>query len=474
MKQRTLFLIMGLCVYLLGCGDEEAPGPTIVRDTTPPALVDTNVLGGPIPVNTPIVLVFTERVNLTSAQRGISVRSSIDAMPVKGVITLENKGREVKFTPAERMTSGGYVLTAIGIKDTEGNVLLASISVFFGAVEVDTTQPVADVIPPRVVSHTPAEGQPLKPTSSVVVRFDEDIDAASAQVGITIPGVAGAVKVAGAMAILKPQKPMPAGRYLLLIVGVKDLAGNALVQALIIPFEVIAPPVEVITPPTIERRSTGNGKVIYLDVANFIPGESQFGVEVDGNEWIEVADKDAFGSRAFGGPGDNDRDNANPPGAPFLVIRFPERVRAGESTANGKTWIPWARMRVSTDLNSFFWQVSTNKKNWKPKENTNVNRWNDDDRNAGNAKGDGKWYWQDNLTGNAGAINADLAVGYNYLRIGVRESDPVNYPLIDVVCFRNDGKMPSDIEAAEAIAALRSVEPAGKLAATWGDLKQEF
>ena len=106
---------MGLCVYLLGCGDEEAPGPTIVRDTTPPALVDTNVLGGPIPVNTPIVLVFTERVNLTSAQRGISVRSSIDAMPVKGVITLENKGREVKFTPAERMTSGGYVLTAIGI-----------------------------------------------------------------------------------------------------------------------------------------------------------------------------------------------------------------------------------------------------------------------------------------------------------------------------------------------------------------------
>ncbi|MFP6901334.1 MAG: Ig-like domain-containing protein [Opitutales bacterium] len=397
-----------------------------MRDTTPPALVDTNVLGGPIPVNTLIVLVFTERVNLTSAQRGISVRSSIDAMPVKGVITLENKGREVKFTPIERMTSGAYVLTAIGIKDTAGNVLLASISIFFGAVEVDTTQPVADVIPPRVVSHTPAEGQSLKPTSSVVVRFDEEIDAASAQAGITIPGVAGAVEVTGAVAILKPQKLMPAGRYVLLIAGVKDLAGNALGEALIIPFEVIASPVEEITPPAIGRPSKGNGKVIYLDVAHFIPGDSQFGFEVDGNKWIEVADKDAFGSTAFAGPGDNDRDNANPPGAPFLVIRFPERVRAGESTANGKTWIPWACMRVQTDANSFFWQVSTDKKNWKPKNNTNANRWNDDDRNAGGAKGDGEWYWQDNLTGNDGAIDADLAVGDNYLRIGVRESHPVN------------------------------------------------
>ncbi len=39
------------------------------------------------------------------------------------------------------------------------------------------------------------------------------------------------------------------------------------------------------------------------------------------------------------------------------------------------------------------------------------------------------------------------------------------------VCFRNDGKIPSDIEVAEAIATLRPVEPAGKLAATWGVLK---
>jgi hypothetical protein len=189
---------------------------------------------------------------------------------------------------------------------------------------------------------------------------------------------------------------------------------------------------------------------------------------VDGNKWIKISDPDAIGGVAFGDPGDNDRDNAKPPGAPFLVIKFPVDVRAGESTADGKEWVPWARMRVKTDKNSFFWQVSTDKKNWKPKDNTNVNRWNNDDRNAGNPLGDGKWYWQDNVTGNSGGIPADIAVGVNYLRVGVRESGPEDYPEIDVVCFRNDGGEPS---YEEAKASGTPVEPAGKLATSWGQIK---
>ena len=124
-------------------------------------------------------------------------------------------------------------------------------------------------------------------------------------------------------------------------------------------------------------------------------------------------------------------------------------------------------MRVPTDRNSFFWQVSTDKVTWKPKDNTNVNRWNDDAQNNTN-----KWYWQDNLTGNDGAINADIAVGVNYLRVGVRESDVVpNHPLIDVACFRNDGKKPTD---AEALSSGTPVEPAGKLATSWGKMKANY
>ena len=123
-------------------------------------------------------------------------------------------------------------------------------------------------------------------------------------------------------------------------------------------------------------------------------------------------------------------------------------------------------MRLPADQNSFFWQVSTDKNTWKPDANTNVNRWNDDARNGSDV-----WYWQDNLTGNAGAIDADIAVGVNYFRLGVRESDPVTHPLIDLVSFRNDGNAPTD---EEALASGTAVEPAGKLATSWGQIKEGY
>ena len=211
-------------------------------------------------------------------------------------------------------------------------------------------------------------------------------------------------------------------------------------------------------------------QVIYIDVAHFIPGDSQFGVEVKGNTWISVADPDAIGGKAFGGPGDDDytADGGDPflVAEPYLVIKFPVDVRAGESTADGKEWVPWARMRLPSTQNSFYWQVSTDKVNWKPEIITNANRWNDDAQNETNV-----WYWQDHVTGNDGGILADMAVGVNYLRVGVRESNPDTHPLIDVACFRNDGGEPT---YEDALASGTPVEPAGKVATSWGQIKNTY
>jgi hypothetical protein len=253
----------------------------VVADTTPPTIVGANVQGGQIPVNTPIVLVFTERVDLISAQRGVSVRSSIDAESVKGIVTLQKGGLEVKFTPTERMTSGAYVLTAIGIEDAAGNILMMPVTIFFGAVEVDTTQLPADVTPPRVVSSIPATGQSVKATDSLTVRFDEEIDAASAQAGILVSGVEGTVDVTGAVAIFKPRKSMEVGVHTLAIIGVRDLAGNVLQSSRIIPFEVIAPPPGTIVPPTGGLPPKGNG--IPSRVSNYGGGHQI---------WFEAEDYD--------------------------------------------------------------------------------------------------------------------------------------------------------------------------------------
>jgi hypothetical protein len=128
-------------------------------------------------------------------------------------------------------------------------------------------------------------------------------------------------------------------------------------------------------------------------------------------------------------------------------------------------------MRVPTDRNSFYWQLSADAKKWLPDPITNANRVNDDGMNGSN-----KWYWQDQLTGNDGAVDPILVVGTNWLRVAVRESDALpNAPLFDIVILRNYGKLgaagaPSDAEA-KALAAATPVEPRSKAATAWGAIK---
>jgi len=212
-------------------------------------------------------------------------------------------------------------------------------------------------------------------------------------------------------------------------------------------------------------------QVIYASLSSYIPADSQFGVEIKGNRWVEVADPSALGGKAFGGPGDSDytADGGEPflVAEPYLVVKLPINVEPGESTADGKVWIPWARMRVPADQNSFYWQVSTGRPfQWKPEIITNEIRWNDDAVN-----GTDVWYWQDHITGNEGGIPADVGVGENYVRIGVRESDPVTFPTIELICFRNDGGTPNDDEALGSGAAVRPVD---KLSTSWGHIKNTY
>ena len=97
---------------------------------------------------------------------------------------------------------------------------------------------------------------------------------------------------------------------------------------------------------------------------------------------------------------------------------------------------------------------------------SNAIRWNDDAINNSD-----KWYWQDNTTGNDGGGFPDIAAGKNYLRVGVRESDPKLFPHLDVICFRNDGVTPT---FNEALTSGTAVEPANKLAVTWGRIRSTY
>ncbi len=369
LKQATIFSFIGIWLCQSGCGEEESPAPILDKTTTPPTLIATNVQGGPIPVNTPIILVFSKRVHLTSAQRGISVRSVIDAEVVNGVITLEQQNRAVKFTPTEQMTSGAYVLTVLGIEDLEDNEIATPFSIFFNAVEVDTTQQPADVIPPRVVNTIPTEGGSVKATGSLVVRFDEEVDPISAQAGIVVSGIEGVVEVGGAVAIFKPQKPMAVGKHTLAVLGIRDLAGNVMGSSVLLSFEVIALPPDEITPPVTRPPITTGGRVMFWEAENFTanngngielfnPPHQDTGVNNAQYEIVEAS------GNAFVGSANGAGDNTNS----WFKYVFNSSV-AGD-------WYFWGRViGPPNSNNSFFWSVDISDADAKSEDNGKVNLW---------------------------------------------------------------------------------------------------
>ena len=192
-----------------------------------------------------------------------------------------------------------------------------------------------------------------------------------------------------------------------------------------------------------------------------------------GNTWTVVDDADSYTGTAFTAPGD--ADTAGGPDRPWLVYELPRLVKAGEGTANGKTWQIWVPMRVITGQNSFYFGTSQDGSSWWPDVIDNGVRVNNDDQNNTNV-----WYWQDQLTGNDGGLSPLIEVGQNWVRIGPRETaaTTAGSPRFDVVCLRNFGNLglgagPSDADIRPWLRGL-PVEPQSKLATTWADVRQSL
>jgi hypothetical protein len=228
-------------------------------------------------------------------------------------------------------------------------------------------------------------------------------------------------------------------------------------------------------------------QVIYVGVWDLDPALSQFGVEIKGNTWTQTIEDGALSGTAFGGPGDNNHGSDG--GEPYLVIKLPVDVKAGESTSDGKTWAAWARLYepeaiVTLDqYNSFFLRASTDAKNWTPSTRGDTSlRWNDPGAmfpasinnvdvlltSVGERL---PWFWEKHTANAQSTIDPTLEVGVNYIEIGIRESDPTNYPRIEIVCLRNDNQQPTDEEVP---LYLTPVQPGEKLSATWGKVKSAY
>ncbi|MDA1191726.1 MAG: hypothetical protein O3A46_08595 [Candidatus Poribacteria bacterium] len=237
-------------------------------------------------------------------------------------------------------------------------------------------------------------------------------------------------------------------------------------------------------------------QVIYVKVSDFNPAKSVFDKDVKGNTWVETDEEGSLFGVAYGGPGDNNRDG----GDPHLAIQLPVEVKSGEATSNGKVWHAWGRflmpeaLATGNNSNSLHLRMSPDGQTWTPAAlGSNELLWNDPggavnatlfpamvsgiDSMFTNVGEDLLWMWVRHKATENGPRAPDsttdptLAVGENWAELGVRESDPVKYPRIEILCFRNDGGLPSDDEAVEWFASVLAVSPTEKTATIWATFK---
>lgn len=176
-------------------------------DATPPAVISTAPADGANGVsrNTDITVTFSEPMAAASINgTTFSLATTSGGTPVAGTVTLN--GAVASFTPTTPLVAGTSYTATIsnGVRDLAGNFLPGAFSFSF------TTGVSQDVIPPTVLSSTPAgNATGVSVTSTVSVTFSEAMNPASITTGSFIltrsgSAVAGQVALNGAVATFTP------------------------------------------------------------------------------------------------------------------------------------------------------------------------------------------------------------------------------------------------------------------------------
>jgi methionine-rich copper-binding protein CopC len=140
-------------------------------DTTLPGVTIQPANGSSVAVTTPITFAFTEAVDPTTLDSGITV--SVNGFPgeVAGNLVLE--GTTATFTPTTPFPANAQITVQVsGVQDLAGN------GSSYRSLSFQTTVDGVDITPPAVVSITPADGAvDLGTVTPIVLNFSESLDA---------------------------------------------------------------------------------------------------------------------------------------------------------------------------------------------------------------------------------------------------------------------------------------------------------
>ncbi|WP_197047039.1 Ig-like domain-containing protein [Paucibacter sp. KBW04] len=169
-----------------------------------------------------IEVTFDEDMDPLSSTADALLVTNASGSAITGNLVWHDK-RRLAFSPTMDMPSGNYKISlANRVEDLAGNPVAAEAWSF----RIDKDGPVLLSVSPA------ADAKDVPLDSAITLRFNEPVDAATAQAGIALygpdsAGIAADITVEGSIVTLKPRALLvPAHRYLINIRVIKDTAGN--------------------------------------------------------------------------------------------------------------------------------------------------------------------------------------------------------------------------------------------------------
>jgi len=234
-------------------------------DTTPPTVISTVPvnLATNVPTNVVVSATFSKPMDPTTINAtNFTLTVTATGTPVTGTVAYNAGTNTATFTPTSPLASvTTYTATVkTGVKDTFGNALVSNFVWTFSTV---------DIVPPTIVSVSPANGATNVPINTAVnITFSEAMDPATINTTtITVKTTNSSTSVAGTVtynsgtkvATFTPNSPLANGTGYTVTVttGVKDIAGNAMASQFTSTFTTAAAPDT--TPPTVVSTSPTDG-----------------------------------------------------------------------------------------------------------------------------------------------------------------------------------------------------------------------
>jgi hypothetical protein len=244
-------------------------------DVDPPQILDVTPDGSEVPVNSVIVIKFSEPIDpATINEETVQLRNQTIGEYVSGSLSIDAGGHLVYFMPSSPLAVGTQhrIYVRQGVEDVAGNPLDIGYPYYYS--QYFTTSFEIDVTSPEVLETDPADGDAGVPTSAkITVQMSEALDPISVT-SATVVLKRGDTVLSGALSLLDGNRRIqfvptvllePLSGHTLTLAGLRDMSGNVLAAPVPINFTT-GSGADLVSPTVVSTNPAANATGVVRNV----------------------------------------------------------------------------------------------------------------------------------------------------------------------------------------------------------------